>query len=454
MSKLTFTGLYKSFAKYGGGEVTLDDVQVRDLMTAIDWAELEFGPYLSQGSRLTAEEVVERVDMSRSPGFPWAGVYKDSSEAYLAHKEWFDSYVEGVLNGTRTPIDPIFKVFGKEEVLPTEKIKVGKLRGISGCPLEFKLLVNAVLLDQNESFYSAHGKTMSEVGINPFNLGWDALYRKLHVNGWRGMALDVSAFDASFSWVLAKAVALLRARRMIWLSEAETNRILPYITSSIFRAMSILPNGEVVQREHGNASGSPNTVVDNTLALAIAFMYTWIRSARTDGCETSYQEFKSNVKAALYGDDNTFTASPLGQERLSESRVSEGFAELGWKVTQETEGWVETSDLTFLQRGFKKFRGHWVPVCVDGVKGLDSLLHKSKGDIVKTYQRAASLLLTYYWNSDARGVIEGFLNWLEREYFPTDSADHVLVRSNRLTSAQIKRLYIDPSWLPKVVELD
>jgi hypothetical protein len=289
---------------------------------------------------------------------------------------------------------------------------------------------------------------MSEVGINPFNMGWDQLYKKLYVPGWKGMALDVSAFDASFPWVMARKIATLRLRRLS--PEARqlpmAEKLVAYITESIFRSLNILPNGEVVQKEHGNASGSPNTVVDNTLALAMAFMYVWVRSCRLDGTPPSFMEFKENVRAALYGDDNTFTASELAQVRLSYERMQQFFGELGWKVTMESEGWVPTDQLTFLQRGFSEYNGIKVPKCVDGVKALDSLLHKSHGDVTLTYQRAASLLVIYWWNVEERVVIQGFLDRLESEYFYSGSMRDLSVRSTRLTPAQIVRLYIDPNW--------
>lgn len=448
---LTSHRLVRSVRKYGGADVTLDAEQQRDL----DWARTclthEFRPHMGGCGIRDVDFVIDgpyAVDFSRSPGFPWNVKYRSSADAWEEHEDWLRQYTSSVLSGSRQPNVAIFNLFPKEELLPKEKVAAGKLRSISGCPLEFKLLANSLFLDQNNGFYRSHGLTASEVGINPYNGGWDRLYHKLAIVGpdgvaWRGQALDVSAFDCSYSKVVSKAVYQVRFELLPASQQTQENwELFEYARRSIFEGYLVSNNGEVLLRDHGNSSGSPNTVVDNTLGLRLGFLYAYKRACRRAGIEPSHTDLLDNHRCAMYGDDNTYTCSPEYESLLSEESLRHGFAELGWNITSETNGWVDPLQLVFLQRCFHRSpSGLVVPRPLDGIKALDSMRLKGHGDHTFTYSRACSLLLEHWYHLKNRVILSDFLDGMERRYFSDGSRESALILRRRLTPSAIETLY-------------
>lgn len=222
----------------------------------------------------------------------------------------------------------------------------------------------------------------------------------------------------------------------------ENRVLLEYIRSSIFEGYLVTPAGEVLLRDHGNSSGSPNTVVDNTIGLRIGMLYAYKRACREAGVEADYFELSANHSAALYGDDNTFTASPCYEGLLSCSSLTRGFAELGWSITSETDGWVDVMDLTFLQRKFhRREDGQIVPVPVVEEKALDAMLRKGRGGAARSYKRAAGLLQHYWYNVKVRLILSNYLDGLEQTRFSDGGRASLEVRSNRLSPGAMEALY-------------
>jgi len=449
LSQLNFEASYNAIGKYGGPNIILGDEQQLDFELAQEWAKMHFGAALYTDTELDYEDVFAEMDHARSPGFPWNCMYTTNKECWEKHRDYMDCFRQDVEDGLK-PIC-FWNVFPKEEVLPDEKVNAGKVRQISGAPLELKLLSNSIMLAQNNRFYEWHGKCWSQVGINPFGLGWQELYSSLRNTSNLGKAMDVSRFDANYQCHMAAAVKELRWNCMSHKMRTEKNRRkLDYVYDSVFRGYLVCPNGEVLQKEHGNNSGSSNTVVDNTLALGITLMYAWIRGCRDREIEPDYQHMMQCIAAALYGDDNTFVATQQGRAVLTEEVMRRAFADHGWNITFETDGWTELKDLVFLSRKFK-LAGQWiVPAPTDSSKAMCSLLHKSKGDPYDDYVRACGLLNMYYYDEGACAQLTDFLDWMECAYGIGDATDEKMrnIRSNRLDERRIVQLYTvrDLDW--------
>jgi len=448
---MSFDGLYTSIAKYNGPNIQPEHdtgVDQSAFNMAVAWTMEHFRGALNSREQWSLDKVAEEVDMSRSPGFPWNRAYGTAEEAFDAHRDYVAIFDARVRAGER-PVT-LWNYFAKEEILPDEKILAGKVRSISGCALEFKFVANRIFLPQNLEFYKHHRTTWSKVGVNPFNLGWHELYSKLTRGGLftRGFSADISAYDASFQFFVAEAVYKVR-----WLSldpelrsDPEVANVFRYVLENIYRGRGVGPLGELFSKDHGNNSGSSNTVTDNTIAQYLSWCYVWIRCCIELGIVPTFEQFHREVEGALYGDDGTLCGSALAESILTVERMQRYWKELGWTVKFSIDGaWGGISDLEFISKRFQ-FVGVnklCVPVPVDGAKALCSLYHKSRGGPEDAYRRACGLLNVYWYCKETRVVVERYLNWLETSYFP-DPVVHRQIRSARLSPSALTALYLSP----------
>lgn len=441
LAQLNAEAVYTEVNKYGGPDLPLGDNLKAALTRAINTVIDMVRPHIRVDRVLTADEVIAKIDTTRSPGFPWNKNYTSFADCYASHSEYVNYFTNAVANGE----DPLtfWNYFPKEEILPEEKIRVGRVRQISGCAMEMRMLGNQLFLEQNEKMTLNYDKLWSKVGISPMQQGWDRLYRRLAARSKHGFALDISRFDANYQSWLAAGVMHVRLECMsASMRTPEVERQVRFFYSNTFQGLGVLPHGEVISKTHGNNSGSPNTTYDNTLGNMIAFLTVWYLACEDAGTELDPLE---HLEAAIYGDDNTCTVTAEGQAVLTVPRIVAGFRCFGWGVTFEIgNGYVPLHTMVFLSYKFTgvKCDGRTiiVPVPRDGRKALASLAYKGKNDPALSYTRACGLLVVYWWDREVRNVLDAYLNNLEDVYFNTPQAAQL--RKQRLTAAAIDALYL------------
>lgn len=440
LAQLNATAVYKEVNKYGGPDVDGGRIKVYLMMAVQDVIHM-VRPYIRVDRTTPIAEVLDSIDTSRSPGFPWNKNYTTFSDAYAAHADYVQSFIDAVGRGDQ-PLT-FWNYFPKEEILPEEKISAGRVRQISGCAMEMRMLGNHLFLGQNERMTANFEHMWSKVGISPMRRGWDALYNYLSQVSTTGFALDISRFDANFQYWLAQSVARVRLACMSEeMKTPEVVRQVHFFYENTFRGLGVLPHGEVVSKSHGNNSGSPNTTYDNTLGNMIAFLTVWYMSCADEGVQLDPMD---HLRVAIYGDDNTSTVSEAGRRVLTVPRIIGGFREFGWGVTFEVgNGYVPLHTMAFLSFFFKsiKYNGQSfrVPLPRDGKKALASLAYKGKRDPVVSYARACGLLIVYWWDFEVRRILDGYLNHLEDVYLNTPQC--ASIRKQRLTSGMIDALYL------------
>lgn len=422
--------IYDATAKYGGPcnyEATWGHNEVRAMHLAIECVTGMLRPYMV-GKIATMDEIISELELTKSPGFPWNRMYTTTEQVFDKHMPEIAAYIEDIEGG----LSPLtyWNIFPKEEVLPATKVDSGRLRQIAGCGAEFKVLANKYFLHQNKSLVQNHQHIWASVGIDFTKGGWHVLYHYLNQVGGQGTALDVSRFDVNLQSAVADAVKTVRLACFPDDVRAQPgfHAAVRYIYHHIYQGFMVCPFGEVVQKEHGNASGSPLTSYDNTIANMIALCFTWFLAVIKANPALTNSEIivdwhpDDYIRPKVYGDDNTMGVSETGQALLTQQAIENGYNSLGWTVTFETpKPYVPVKELVFLSRGFVQLRGpgnthFWAPQMLDHDKALASLKLKGKGDPVKTYERACGLLTVYWTNKAACTYISRFLDYLERHH--------------------------------------
>lgn len=332
----------------------------------------------------------------------------------------------------------------KEELRKVEKIEAGDIRQINGCPVEFKVAMNRFCLNQNEKFYDSNLVTASAVGIVKFYGGWQRLYKKL-AKYPSGFALDVKRWDSHFPRMLFEAIREFRFSRLATVHRtAQNKQKFDNLYEQIIASATVLNWGEVVQTRLGNPSGSPNTVVDNTLGLYVLLCYAWVRACQRDGEEPDYVDFQQQVVPALYGDDNTFTASELGLDRLRPTQFKEFALELGFNVTAENDLPCPVMDLDFLSSSFTRTCGGFiVPRPKKPMKALASMAFRGDGDVLNTWSRACSHRINSFFESVVYEQADSFCQFLLRviDQAHGDSVEWQRRKGEYLSEPAIMRLY-------------
>lgn len=462
LADLTFEGLYSSIAKYNGPNIDFSPEVQRAMDIATQWCLRHFRPALCTDVEYTIDDIIgangpAKVEMDRSPGYPWNLAYQTSQDVVDNHREYLDWFDQSVRSGL-WPVT-FWNQFPKEEIRPAEKVQAGKIRSISGCAVELKLCANRVMLPQNELFYQHHLKTWSAVGINPYNLGWHRLYSKLAIEGedTQSKAVDVKGWDSNFQLRLANCVKRVRYEALPASRRTpEVRNVLEYAYTNTFEGLGVAPLGEISLKTHGNNSGSVSTVVDNTLGHYVTLATGWVLECWNKGIEPSYEGFHRHVSAVLYGDDNTMSATSAGRDILCDEALERVYATFGWSITHESgPGWSPLRDVPFLSQRFHQVQtssGYiMVPVPECPEKALCSMLRKGRRHSAPSdsYIRACGLMNVYYFDSTVRGILSQYLDHLEKRFF-SDLRDKetARIRSARHTDDELFRLFTssDVTW--------
>lgn len=435
---------FVSAAKYDRLQPDKLDLPLWEL--AGEWTKQHFGPFMSDSTILGKEDVLAAMDKSSSPGYPWTLLYHKKS-AMLADERAsgvLDAYWDLIGTENENRIMPIWTSSQKIEMRSLEKLRENALRTFTASPFEHSFATNRICLDQNHRMYASAGRTFSAVGISKFLGGWDYMIRTLErfPNAYE---LDEHAFDSS----LFRA-ALFGQRDIRW-SFLSTNLRTPVnwkrtcaIYECIVDSVMVLDNGELVQKDTGNPSGSSNTVNDNTMILFRLFAYAWLVLSKERGDPLSYYVFVSNVIAWLYGDDNTYSCSDWANEFFKPANISRVWTEIGVKTKTPDWNSRKVRDVSFLSQAsvWSEEFGMYFPV-PEAERVLSSLCFGSEIDDVRWhYLRACALRMDSYWNLECRVRISEYITYLERNHW-----GELVGVCNGISMEQIRACWKSDSWI-------
>lgn len=422
----------KSTAKYDREQPQLDESA---WALAITFLHHHFGPVFRRGKIKEVDDVLKEMNLHSSPGAPYNLKYQTKED--VLKKE---PGIRAVLDDAWEAIGsafcsycPIWVSTQKDEVRTKEKVAAGNVRTFTQSPFCFTVLLNRLFLGQNEAFYDGHTTVpdwWSFVGLSKFFGAFDRLHSWLSCGGWLGWSLDETNYDASLFIRALHVVRDFRSECLISslpvhaaaLVRLRVERCYDFIINSIIVCgADAVSTSLVVQKTTGGPSGSGNTVVDNTLVLYLLFAYAFIIGCRERNIAPTYELLCENVRAILYGDDNTYTVS-LEFNWFTPAFISKIWTDLGVVTKTPCEDPQPVEKLEFLSQNFAKVGDKFLP-SPEMDKVLGSLhIGSKRGDLLWHYLRTCALLLDSWGNVQVRVLLNEYLNYLERKEF--DLSNH------------------------------
>jgi len=258
--------------------------------------------------------------------------------------------------------------------------------------------------DFNRKFYEAYFKCSSCVGMSKFgrqfHLAYARLLWKKHCASFDGTNFDGSCFADLFWEICSMGIDALVE------PDDEDIILLVNIYDQIINSLIMLEDGVYMLKECGNPSGSPNTIVDNTLFNYFLFAYAWFRL----NPDSLLSDFDDNVIMNLFGDDNLFSFNPdCGFVFPLEEVCRILKDELGFVYRSEFPDYVPCSSLSFLSHMPLPHEGLIVPA-LDGFRLNSALLWTDSDDIVIRFQRLMNLRIEGWFTPNFRPVVEALID--------------------------------------------
>jgi len=373
---------------------------------------------------LGVEDVWTEMNKQSSPGFPWNLEFKKKSECADLMKSVADLVWEQMeFPDFGLSYVPIWNSAVKVELRAREKFtfyggEVDKPRTFTASPCELSVVANRLFLDQNNKFYDAAGLCWSEVGASKYYGGFDRMYSRLN-RFKNAFCLDESNFDASLFRKLMYGCRNFRwdILKDKWKVPGIKRRIFQ-VYECIVNSVIVLDNGDLIQKETGNPSGSSNTVVDNTLNLYRLFAYAYIVLCKRYNIEPSWQHFEDNVEALLFGDDNTFSCSDDVVVWFNARNICKVWSEIGVVTNASDDRWEPRLPIEcdFLSHKFVKIRGMVLP-SPETERILCSMLYNSsEQDVRWSLLRAFALRIESWANVECRDIFARYIEYVFLKY--------------------------------------
>jgi hypothetical protein len=182
---------------------------------------------------------------------------------------------------------PIWYIFPKKELLSTKKINTGVVRTIQAPPMDYLLACSSVFFMQNAEIMSSGlfcvGDTLEYGGFSAFCKKLSKFTDFLEIDGKK--------FDKMIHRRVMKWVRNVRARMHT------CPEIVRFLYRHIIDFIATDGAGHIYGKDHGNPSGSYNTIIDNCIASLFYLAYVVIRSGM------SFIEYWENTINPILGDD-------------------------------------------------------------------------------------------------------------------------------------------------------
>jgi len=250
----------------------------------------------------------------------------------------------------------------KDARLPVEKVAtseaqpVGKARVFNGASKITSINGRRYIGDFIGKFMErcAKGGFIGIVSLVLARGGWHDLMKDLTDNFTREKIydFDIKWFDKDFirefHFRVLLAIAMLAGKQ-------HARNIMRHYERVAFSPTVITIFGILFYCARGMPSGDIATVIINTLAQLLVYMYLYCKSIPESMPELlTYNEFKNNLTLKLLGDDSTSTLNPMYEAMLNRpyiDLVQEAFGEFGWTTEMPRDPPTHTtltSDFTFV----------------------------------------------------------------------------------------------------------
>lgn len=336
--------LLKDFVKYYKPHITPPaEVGIGIMMT-----NRFFRKFIKQWKPVDYEHAILELDYSTSPGFPWNLFFEKADLVQNPiFREYYKSYWKSL--STKYPKSVIFNISQKEELRHVDKVLAGKTRSICAAPMEHTIACVQMFKGFMDQFLDYNLEMKHLGGFTPYYGGWNELIRRLKrynkCNGYDFGQYDSSIrefFFDGFSDLLCSYLhgdeAKMRARNLI---------------TQACESVVVLPDGSIVTKDFGNATGWYFTFVFNVyvnMVLNLAFFSVKFSTFNLD----DYDAFLVQI---FCGDDN---ATSWEDDRFVPSDFVSFCSQLGMTCDLDHPTHVRPEQLVFVSRHTVRWRNMWV----------------------------------------------------------------------------------------------
>lgn len=405
----------KAMLKYDVKSVAIHDEVVahaeRSLHSMLGWTAVTQCPY--NKAIFSFDEAVigihgddkfDAISRTTSPGYPhvlnnhthgkkfWFG----DGDAYDLHNPQVDALrvvvnetIEQALKGKRRVW--VFLDNMKDELVPKEKVLIGKTRLFSATPLELLILFRMYFGAFTSWVTRNHTENGVAVGLNPYSYDWHRLATKLSVFDGDVIAGDFSGYDTrQVPKVLYSVLNIINS----WYNDGSDNALVRSILWEEIVNSRHMYGDRIYSWTGSLPSGNPITSIVNCLYNHMLFRMCW-RLGQCKGVVPSDANFNDEVYLCVLGDDNIMTSSV---KSFNQNFLSEAMEVFGQNYTDEYKreilvDWRKLSEVSFLKRTFRyddTLRRYVAPLCV---KTLREILWWQKNSKPFLEQASANLEL-------------------------------------------------------------
>nr|WAK72330.1 MAG: RNA-dependent RNA polymerase [Fusariviridae sp.] len=245
-----------------------------------------------------------------------------------------------------TVVVPVAAVSVKGEALPPKKWMNDKVRSIIGSPLVHYIMSTIWNYEPNHRF--AWTTTPTKIGM-PLNGYWLADVYHRHSRCQHHFAGDMSAFDSTIS---GKVVDLIKAIRKKGYEEHRDHARICNLIDVAYdqlghQLLNTTSTGQVYRKGTGLTTGHSSTSADNSLALAILYLFAWKELTGLGA-----REFVHFNELSDYGDDHVLSFLSTKPAAWNFKNIQKAMAR--WGVTNRLEASGPLSSIPFLSKFSRK----------------------------------------------------------------------------------------------------
>lgn len=242
---------------------------------------------------MSQEQIMNAIDVMRSAGWPWGSLGFKTKGEVMASNIWKNVFPYMDSNDI-----PIWSTSGKIEPKEIEDINKDKIRIFQIPPIHFLY------------YQLKYGKLASErlkmhkwsyYGFNPYRGGFDGLARKL-LTKRNKFCYDISGWD-KFIPLLHLIYSIIDEPTRINFTDPKDHEMWDWVMQNTCNFILKMPNGDVVLKDFGNASGSGMTTRDNIIAHIIVMCFLLTKAYHEKMGEMPSLELLEQQIVALFGDD-------------------------------------------------------------------------------------------------------------------------------------------------------
>ena len=301
---------------------------------------------------MTYDEVLDKLDSSKSPGYPWTLKYRYKYDYWLSDEhKFFDKYFESL--GTDSPINTLASITIKEELRETSKVNDGNIRTIATVDVNHLVAHSILMMDQNDKLTANHLKCSSGLGLSLMYGGAQRLYE--YLTPWGDvpciMSIDGKKFDSTYHDQASELIYDFRYDCLATTYKNDTTRKkFENIRKQIWNVFLVDIDGAVYMKATGNLSGQGSTTPDNILKNWLDFFFLWLLCVPEQF--KNYASFKKFTRCLFVGDDAIIAVHPDFQQYFNKASINEHAHRMNMKYEFESDNFERFCNVSFIGHKF------------------------------------------------------------------------------------------------------